>query len=227
MASPSSSALSYVSTLARPDSSEIDELNFPCAEDASKDSTSRTEVFPVPFAPIITDSGRNASSTSYRRRKPWMKSWPKRTEEWSILFSGPQEQGTVYSVYLLEAVATIAAGNRGRRGRRGLAQARQPTDDKRRTVCPTGGLAVAADHLGAAVEARRVIEAALFLANLRQALQRIGQFRSGAYGELLAQLDDGAVRLVCLAVSFLPHVKQPQIALGDGQFHQASGTPLA
>src|ERR1035441_6239571 len=93
MASPSSSALSYVSTLARPDSSEIDELNFPCAEDASKDSTSRTVVFPVPFAPIITDSGRNASSTSYRRRKPWMKSWPKRTEEWSILFSGPKSEG--------------------------------------------------------------------------------------------------------------------------------------
>jgi hypothetical protein len=56
--------------LVRPDKSEIADRKFPCADEASSASTSSTDVFPVPFAPIITDSGFNSSRTSRNRRNP-------------------------------------------------------------------------------------------------------------------------------------------------------------
>jgi hypothetical protein len=56
-------------------------LSLACAEEASRDNTSSTDVFPVPFAPIITDSGRKERRTSRKRRKPSIESWPKPAEE--------------------------------------------------------------------------------------------------------------------------------------------------
>src|SRR5260370_31257096 len=65
-------------TLANPDKSVIAVLSVRRAEFASRDITSRTEVFPVPFAPIITHRGRSENCTLCRRRNPWIESSRKR-----------------------------------------------------------------------------------------------------------------------------------------------------
>jgi hypothetical protein len=47
-------------------------LRFPDGEADSRDTASRIEVLPTPFAPIITIIGRISRSTSLRRRNPRM-----------------------------------------------------------------------------------------------------------------------------------------------------------
>src|ERR1700733_10341911 len=61
--------------------------SFPLAELARSDRTSSTEVFPEPFAPIITVSGRKSRCTSLRRRNPWIDRFLKWLMEASVFIS--------------------------------------------------------------------------------------------------------------------------------------------
>src|SRR5437588_5938501 len=84
--------------LANPDKSVMAELSLPCAELASSAITSRTEVFPVPLAPIITHSGRRGILTSSSRRNPWIRSSLNRDVEWG-------EESLICTVSLLSSLS--------------------------------------------------------------------------------------------------------------------------
>src|SRR5437762_7756402 len=103
-----SDVLSNVRTLFSPDKSAIESLSLPRAEFASKDMTSRTDVLPVPLAPIITQSGRRLNSTFCKRRKPSIERFlnrvwlcVKESMALSVVLSGPLHHNSRKACYVI------------------------------------------------------------------------------------------------------------------------------